>query len=166
MTLDTFLSELKQYDLEDEHSVAITVSDYAEVMHYTGEYLEDAMNETNFAKRIYSLLLSPPFLDRDHEHVQELAESDAGCELEDDEYDDDAAVEEVLGEELLENWFEYNFVDWDLVQYDYKRGRVDLSYTRHVTYAFLKKHVNDITLSAAELSVMLPSGVFFDAELS
>jgi hypothetical protein len=165
MDFKSFLAELEKNNLPDDTEITFTISDFAEVMHYTGEYFEDAMNETNFINRVADFLVETPFLDRDHEDVQELAESDAACELEDDEYDNDAAVAEVLGEELRENWFEYKIVDYDLTQYDHKRGRVDLSFSREFTLGFCKQH-RDANWPSCEASVDLPSGMSLEVELS
>jgi hypothetical protein len=165
MNFQTFLAQLENHDLPDDTEITFTISDYADVMHYTGEYFEDAMNETNFIERVADFLVATPFLDRDHEDIEELLESDAACELEEDEYDDDAAVAEVLGEELRENWSEYKIVDYDLTQYDHKRGRVDLSFTREFTLGFCKQH-RDANWPSCEASVDLPSGMSLEVEIS
>ena len=176
MDFNSFLAELEKNDLPDDHEITFTISDLAEVMHYTGEYLDDAMRKTGFIDSVCGLLLEAPFLDEEHETVKELLESDAVCNfnseyeeehgeeaLETEEYQDE--LREALDEELRENWVEYDAVDYDLIQYDYKRGRVDLSFTREFTFGFCKEH-RDAFWPSCNASVDLPSGMSLEVELS
>jgi len=120
--------------------------------------------------------MEAPFLDKEHETVKELLESDAVCDfvaeieeehgegsLEGGEFEDE--LREALEEELRENWFEYSVVDYDLTQYDHKRGRVDLSFTREFTLGFCKEH-QDAFWPSCSASVDLPSGMSLEVELS
>ena len=77
MDFKSFLAELEKNDLPDDHEITFTISDFAEVMHYTGEYLDDAMQKTDFIDSVCDFLLGSPFLDKEHETVKELLESDA-----------------------------------------------------------------------------------------
>ena len=72
MDFKSFLAELEKNDLPDDHEITFTISDFAEVMHYTGEYLDDAMRKTDFIDSVCGLLLEVPFLDKEHETVKEL----------------------------------------------------------------------------------------------
>jgi len=177
MDFKSFLTELEKNDLPDDHEITFTISDFAEVMHYTGEHLNDAMQKTDFIDSVADFLLGSPFLDKEHETVKELLESDAvydfkaewaqerGGEgsLEGEEFEDE--LYDALDEELRENWFEYSVVDYDLIQYDYKRGRVDLSFTREFTFGFCKEH-RDAFWPSCTASVDLPSGMSLEVELS
>ena len=176
MDFNSFIAELEKNNLPDDHEITFTISDFAEVMHYTGEYLNDAMEKTDFIDSVCTFLLDPPFFDKEHETVKELLESDAICDfeaeyedehgeeaLETEEYQDE--LHEALYEELRENWFEYSVVDYDLIQYDYKRGRVDLSFTREFTLGFCKEH-RDAWWPSCNASVDLPSGMSLEVELS
>ena len=176
MDFKNFLAELEKNDLPDDHEITFTISDFAEVMHYTGEYLDDAMRKTDFIDSVCTFLLDTPFFDKEHETVKELLESDAVCDfeaeyedehgeeaLETEEYQDE--LRDALDEELRENWFEYSVVDYDLIQYDYKRGRVDLSFTREFTFGFCKEH-QDAFWPSCTASVDLPSGMSLEVELS
>jgi hypothetical protein len=176
MDFKSFLAELEKNDLPDDHEITFTISDFAEVMHYTGEYLDDAMRKTDFIDSVCGLLLEAPFFDKEHETVKELLESDAICDfegeyehehgeeaLETEEYQDE--LRDALDNELRENWFEYSVVDYDLIQYDYKRGRVDLSFTREFTFGFCKEH-RDAWWPSCNASVDLPSGMSLEVELS
>ena len=176
MDFKSFLAELEKNDLPDDHEITFTISDFAEVMHYTGEYLNDAMEETEFIDSVCTFLLDTPFFDKEHETVKELLESDAICDfeaeyedehgeeaLETEEYQDE--LRDALDNELRENWFEYSVVDYDLIQYDYKRGRVDLSFTREFTFGFCKEH-RDAWWPSCNASVDLPSGMSLEVELS
>ena len=176
MDFKSFLAELEKNDLPDDHEITFTISDFAEVMHYTGEYLDDAMRKTDFIDSVCGLLLEVPFLDKEHETVKELLESDAVCDFEaeyEDEHGEEAPeteeyqdeLRDALDEELRENWFEYSVVDYDLIQYDYKRGRVDLSFTREFTFGFCKEH-QDAFWPSCTASVDLPSGMSLEVELS
>jgi len=176
MDFKNFLAELEKNDLADDHEITFTISDFAEVMHYTGEYLDDAMRKTDFIDSVCAFLLDTPFFDKEDVTVKELLESDAVCDfnaeweeehgedaLETEEYQDE--LRDALDNELRENWFEYSVVDYDLIQYDYKRGRVDLSFTREFTLGFCKEH-QDAFWPSCTASVDLPSGMSLEVELS
>ena len=176
MDFKNFLAELEKNNLPDDHEITFTISDFAEVMHYTGEYLNDAMEETEFIDSVCTFLLDTPFLDKEHETVKELLESDVICDfeaeyedehgeeaLETEEYQDE--LRDALDNELRENWFEYSVVDYDLIQYDYKRGRVDLNFSMGFTLGFCKEH-RDAWWPSCNASVDLPSGMSLEVELS
>ena len=176
MDFKSFLAELEKNDLPDDHEITFTISDFAEVMHYTGEYLNDAMEKTDFIDSVCAFLLDTPFFDKEDVTVKELLESDAICDFEaeyEDRYGEEALgteeyqdeLRDALDNELRENWFEYSVVDYDLIQYDYKRGRVDLSFTREFTFGFCKEH-RDAWWPSCNASVDLPSGMSLEVELS
>ena len=176
MDFKSFLAELEKNNLPDDHEITFTISDFADVMHYTGEHLSDAMEETAFVESICEFLFAPPFFSRENEAVEELLESDVICDfeaeyedehgeeaLETEEYEDELAV--ALATELEENWFDYNIIDHDLTQYDHKRGRVDLSFSAAFTLGFCKQH-RDANWPSCNASVDLPSGMSLEVELS
>ncbi len=82
MDFKNFLAELEKNNLPDDHEITFTISDFAEVMHYTGEYLDDAMRKTDFIDSVCTFLLDTPFFDKEHETVKELLESDVICDFE------------------------------------------------------------------------------------
>lgn len=176
MDFKSFLAELEKNDLPDDHEITFTISDFAEVMHYTGEYLNDAMEKTDFIDSVCAFLLDTPFFNKEDVTVKELLESDAICDFEaeyEDNYGEEALgteeyqdeLRDALDNELRENWFEYSVVDYDLIQYDYKRGRVDLNFSMGFTLGFCKEH-RDAWWPSCNASVDLPSGMSLEVELS
>jgi len=177
MNIKDFITQLEESGVPDDHVINFTISDMAEVMHYHGTALDDAMKETGFISEVSSFIFHGPLYREDDEIVKDLLESDAVAALSDEWFDDEAedpdavyqteeykeALQETLEEEFHENWYEYDLIDYNLIQYDYKRGRVDLSFTRSLSFSFLKEHSDWFPL--CEASVDLPNGFSLSTDL-
>ena len=157
MDMKTIVEQLTALGVTDDTDVSFTISDFAEVMHYTGEYVETTIDETDFLYRICDVIKSDAFEDN---HI--IEEMDDNCllpEWDEDEYEGEEAWqdhrEDTIPEVLREQWFEYGWIDSSLTQYDHKRGRCDVSCEFSIPFSKVREHQDDFWMSC-EVSVDIP----------
>ena len=56
-----------------------------------------------------------------------------------DEEDEDADLTEFITETIMDNVWEYDFIERDVTKYDHKRGWVDMSFSLSVPWGVLKE---------------------------
>jgi hypothetical protein len=157
MDVKTMVEKLTALGVTDDTDINFTFSDFAEVMHYTGEYVEKTLEETDFLYTICDVIKSPAFADN---HI--IEEMDDNCllpEWDEDEYEDEEEWEDhredTIPEALFNNWFDYGWVESSLTQYDHKRGRCDVSCDFYVPFSKVREHQDDFWPSC-EVSVSIP----------
>ena len=157
MDVKTMVEKLTALGVTDDTDISFTFSDFAEVMHYTGDYIEKTIDETDFLYTICDVIKSDAFEDN---HI--IEEMDDNCllpEWDEDEYEDEQEWqdhrEDTIPEVLQEQWFEYGWVDSSLTQYDHKRGRCDVSCEFSIPFSKVRERQDDHWMSC-EVSVDIP----------
>ena len=166
MDVKTMVEKLTALGVTDDTDINFTFSDFAEVMHYTGDYVEKTIDETDFLYTICDVVKSDAFEDN---HI--IEEMDDNCllpEWDEDEYEDEQEWqdhrEDTIPEVLQEQWFEYGWVDSSLTQYDHKRGRCDVSCEFSIPFSKVREHQDDHWMSS-EVSVDIPGGGQMEYEI-
>ena len=159
MDMKTIVEQLTALGVTDDTDVSFTFSDFAEVMHYTGEYVETTLNETDFLYTICDVIKSPAF--EDNHIIEEMHDNDLLPTYDEDEHEDEQDwkdhCEDTIPEVLSEQWFEYGWVDSSLTQYDHKRGRCDVSCEFSIPFSKVREHQDDFWPSA-QMSLQIPGG--------
>ncbi len=166
MDMKTIVEQLTALGVADDADVSFTFSDFAEVMHYTGEYVETTLNETDFLYTICDVIKSAAF--EDNYIIEEMDDNCLLPEWDEDEYEDGQEWqdhrEDTIPEVLQEQWFEYGWVDSSLTQYDHKRGRCDVSCEFSIPFSKVREHQDDHWMSC-EVSVDIPGGGQMEYEI-
>lgn len=166
MDMKTIVEQLTALGVADDADVSFTFSDFAEVMHYTGEYVETTLNETDFLYTICDVVKSAAF--EDNYIIEEMDDNCLLPEWDEDEYEDGQEWqdhrEDTIPEVLQEQWFEYGWVDSSLTQYDHKRGRCDVSCEFSIPFSKVREHQDDHWMSC-EVSVDIPGGGQMEYEI-
>jgi hypothetical protein len=166
MDMKTIVEQLAALGVADDADVSFTFSDFAEVMHYTGEYVETTLNETDFLYTICDVIKSAAF--EDNYIIEEMDDNCLLPEWDEDEYEDGQEWqdhrEDTIPEVLQEQWFEYGWVDSSLTQYDHKRGRCDVSCEFSIPFSKVREHQDDHWMSC-EVSVDIPGGGQMEYEI-
>ena len=157
MDVKTMVEKLTALGVTDDTDINFTFSDFAEVMHYTGEYVETTLNETDFLYTICDVIKSAAF--EDNYIIEEMDDNCLLPEWDENEYEDEQEWqdhrEDTIPEVLQEQWFEYGWVDSSLTQYDHKRGRCDVSCEFSIPFSKVREHQGDYWMSC-EVSVDIP----------
>jgi len=157
MDVKTMVEKLTALGVTDDTDINFTFSDFAEVMHYTGEYVEKTLEETHFISTISEVMESGAFAD--NHIIDEMHDNDLLPTYDEDEYEDEEEWKEEIQEAIFavlnEQWFEYGWIDSSLTQYDYKRGRCDVSCEFSIPFSKVREHQDDFWPSC-EVSVSIP----------
>jgi len=151
------VEKLTALGVTDDTDINFTFSDFAEVMHYTGEYVETTIDETDFLYRICDVITSDAF--EDNHIIEEMYDNCLLPEWDEDEYEEEEEwqdeVHDTIPTVLREQWFEYGWIDSSLTQYDHKRGRCDVSCEFSIPFSKVREHQDDYWMSC-EVSVDIP----------
>ena len=126
-----FIERLRELGVEDDGYVTLSYSEGCEVWHINESHVEESVAETETAAMVAGLLASGVPVYGSYGEVSEgndiLNEMRAQDVLED--YDrGDESFEDYLTEKLQETIYDGEYsIEYSTEQYDYKRGRCDIS---------------------------------------
>ena len=145
-----YKNKLKELDLPGDTWVTLTNSDFAEVLHYKDDAVNDAVSETDVVRWFSELVMALPNTRR--EGI--LADLEDACGLEIPDSDDENAEPLEWGhvhDAIVNNFFDQEFISYEIKKYDHKRGRCTLTATVEVA---LDELLNlDYDLSGWELEI-------------
>jgi len=128
--MSDFIDTLRELNVQDDDLVTLRYSEGNEVWHCTDSYVEDSVHETATAEMLAGLLASgiPVYSSWGNAEPG----GDILSEMRDnnllDDYDYEGWFEEYLLEKLQETIYDGEYsLDHSTEQYDYKRGRCDIS---------------------------------------
>jgi hypothetical protein len=150
-----YKDKLKELDLPGDTWVTLSTSDFAEVLHYKDDAVNDAANETDVVREFSNLVMALPNTRRDGI----LAELEDACGLEIPAPDDENAEPldaDLICETIKDNFHDQEFISYEIKKYDHKRGRCTLTATVEVT---LDELMNlDYNMLGWEIEVETKSG--------
>lgn len=112
-------SKLRETELDTNAKITLTYSMGADVVHARDGYVEDALDQTGFADHVSELITDADFPN------QALQEMRSQSML--DEYTrDGSGFGRFVAGVINENFYELDFLDQTVEQYDYKRGFLTL----------------------------------------
>jgi len=126
-----FVNRLRELGVEDDGCVTLNYSEGCEVWHINESHVEESVYETETAALVAGLLASgvPVYgawgeMSEGNDILNDMRAQDV---LEDYERGDEC-FEEYLTEKLQETIYDGEFsIEYSTTQYDYKRGRCDIS---------------------------------------
>jgi len=131
--VSNFVSKLRELNVADDDFVTLRYSEGNDVWHINESHVEDSVNETETAAMLAGLLASgiPVYgtWGEASEGSDILNEMRSDGQLDDYERDDDfRSFDEYITEVLQATIYEGEYsLDYSTEQYDYKRGRCDIS---------------------------------------
>ena len=150
-----YIEQLKALGVTNDATVYFTKSDYSEVLHYRDGYVDEAMAETGIAAELASYIASGPFYKHGNEILNEMRENDLLDDYDRGEFEFESFVESVISE----NYFDCDWIDRDLHQWDYKRGKLDLSFTLSAPFSLISENPSDfVNMWGFEVSTHTGSG--------
>ena len=131
------IEQLKEFDIADDTVVDFTWSSGCDIMHYTDDWHDSAYNDTGVIHALGEAVSQGVFFEHGNSVIDELRDDD---HLEDfDENDEDADLTEYVTEAIMENIWDYDFIERDVTKYDHKRGWVDMSFSLSAPWGVLKE---------------------------
>ena len=116
--------QLAALGLEANTYVLLSYTEGVDVWHISDSYVEDALNETESARMLAELLSHREYTVYTRWETNILQEMRNENLLDDYEYDYTFA--DFVTGVILDNNFDYAWLDTTTTQYDYKRGRCDV----------------------------------------
>ena len=146
------VDSLQQLELTPDTLVRLSYEDYDEVSHYTDDYREEVLANTDIVAELTSILLK--FGEEVYYYGSSLLQQlrDVGHI---DAYEGDDIFGEQLQEVLCENYCD--FIEFTTVKYDHKRGRCTVGATVDIPIGRLLSEVH--TLPGWKASVKTPHGI-------
>lgn len=168
-----FVNKLRELSVEDDACVTLSYSEGCEVWHINDSHVQESVSETETAAMIAGLLVSGVPVYSNWGEVSEgndiLNDMRSNDELEEYERGDEC-FEDYLTERLQSTIYDGEYaLEYSTTQYDYKRGRCEISATVRVRagdlYAAeaaesgrLQFFEADSLVSGFEVSVDTPNG--------
>ncbi len=168
-----FINKLRELGVEDDGLVTLSYTEGCDVWHINDGHVQESVAETETAAMVAGILASPVPVYSSWGEVSEgndiLNEMRASDVLEDYERGDEC-FEDYLTEKLQETIYDGEYsLEYSTTQYDYKRGRCDISATvrlragdlyaadasENTRFAFFSA---DSLVSGFEVSVTTPNG--------
>ncbi len=170
--MSDILSTLRELELEDGAYITLKYTEGADVWHINESHVEETVAETSTASMLARLLASPAAVytawgdtSEGNDILNDMRAQDAL-----DDYDREGWFEEYLTDLLVQTIYEGEYgLEHSTTQYDYKRGRCDISTTVRILVSDLEAlaDVNenlytlidaDTLVSGFEVSVETPKG--------
>lgn len=150
-----YKEKFKDLDLPGDTWVTLTNSDFAEVLHYKDDAVNDAVGETDIVRWFSELVMALP--DTRREGILADLEDACGLEIPDPDDEDAEQLDAMQVREAIENnFFDQEFISYEIKKYDHKRGRCTLTAMVEVT---LDELLNlDYNLSGWEIEVETKNG--------
>lgn len=138
--IDTF----DKMGVDTSTEVTLVYKDSVDVVHYTGEAEETAVVETDTVERLVEVMVNTGI--NFHQNLVEDARDQD--HLEDYERGSFSFAEHVQ-EKVQENFYDYyDYIDFETMQYDHKRGRTTVRATLSTTASTLIEHQDSGELSS------------------
>ena len=129
---DKLMETFEKLDLADNVAVNLVYEDNEDVVHYTGEAEETAVNQTTTVEKLVELARSG--INFEDDLISDMRDADHLEEYERGSYD----FETYCSDTLSENFYDYdNYIECNTEHYDHKRGNTTVT-------ARLKTTVQDI----------------------
>ena len=163
--MSDIVNKLRELNVSDEDYVTLSYSEGADVWHINESHVEEAVSETNTASMLGNLLASGVTVSDTYSNGDILDEMRSNGLLED--YEREGGFEDYLTEQLVSTIYDGEYsLEYSTEQYDYKRGRCDISTTVRVMAADLYKFDDnessfmsaDSVVSGFNVSVQTPAG--------
>ena len=150
-----YKNKLKELKLPGDTWVTLTYADGADVLHYEDDAVNNAVSETDVVRRFSNLVVELPVTRR--EGI--LADLEDACGLEIPDPEDEFAMlldGLAVAEAIENNFFDQEFIDYEIKKYDNKRGHCTLTATLEITLDELLSLESD--LSGWEIEVETKRG--------
>jgi hypothetical protein len=122
---------LRELNVADDAYVTLSYTEGADVWHINDSHVADAVGETNTAALLAGLLASGVTVSDTYSEGDLLAEMRGNGLL--DDYEREGGFEDYLTEQLVSTIYDGEYsLEYTTEQYDYKRGRCDISTTVRV----------------------------------
>ena len=116
MAFTTLTDKIREADLDPSSRVTLFMEEGGDVFHYLDSYKHDFVEGTSLAYALAELVSDPRF--KDNEYIKAMREEELLDDYERGLYEFHDYVTEVI----TENWFDYDWIETETEQYDYKRG--------------------------------------------
>lgn len=159
MDVKTMVERLSALGVLDDTDVNFCFRDSADVLHYTGDYVDQVLQESDILNTLAEAITSPQF--RSNWIVDQMNDETLLPEWDEEEYENqeefEEAVNEAIPDVLSEYWLDYGWLDTSLIQYDYKRGRCELSCDLYLPFSTVRDNQDEYWPSC-EVTVNIPDG--------
>ena len=126
-----FVNKLRELGVEDDGVVTMSYSEGCDVWHINESYVQESVGETSTVALLAGLLVSPVPVYSTYSQVSEgndILNDMRGNDLLDEYERGEEYFEEYVAEKLAETVYDQEYsIEYSTTQYDYKRGRCDIS---------------------------------------
>ena len=136
----TIIDTINNFNVDDDTTVTLRYEDRHEGWHSTGELEDEAVRETSTAEAVAALITNKTLQVRtsfgDETAIDNLRDTGLLDSYERGEF----AFEEFITETIQENpWDCDSLIEFEIVQYDHKRGRCDVTSQLKTTVGNIRK---------------------------
>lgn len=141
----TIIDTINNLDVSDDTTVTLRYEDRHEGWHSTGELEDEAVRETNTASAVAELITDKNLQVRTSFGDETAIDSLRDAGLLDSYERGEFAFEEFITETIQENpWQCDNLIEFEIIQYDHKRGRCDVTSQLKTTVGNIRKASDSI----------------------
>ena len=160
----TIIDLVNDIPAKDEKAViTLSYEDDYEGWHCRDEFVEEAVNNTDTASRVAELITDPQLQVQTAYGNEPAIEVMRERDLLEDYIRGDEMFSEFVEEQIRENFYDLDeFIEYEIMQYDHKRGRCTISAEFKTTLENLKKSPSSASGWTAKVS---HSGGIFSIDL-
>ena len=147
--------KIKALGVEDDVKVNFSYEEGCDVLHYTEEEVETAMNQTGFAYTLAEAITDGVLYNKGNSILEEMRDEGLLDEYERGE-DDSGGFTDFVSEGISEEHWNYGWFEYSTEKYDHKRGYTELSAEFDIPLADLKDDPHP--LIGWKASVQTPNG--------
>jgi len=129
------IEQLKEFNIEDDASVSFTWTSGTDIWHCNDDWHDDAYNNTGVIQALAEAVSQGIFYKSGNSVIEELRDNDL---LEAYERDD-SGFTDFVAETIMDNIWDYDWIDRNVTKYDHKRGWVDMSFELSAPWGVLKE---------------------------
>lgn len=122
----SIVKKIQSLNLAEDALLTLTYEEGADVFHYTGEEVQDALNETTVVQEFASLIADSK-LDARNNWCGNILEHLRNEQYLDDYERGSGNFEEYLTEVLTDNFYDTELIEYSTEKYDHKRGFTTLT---------------------------------------
>lgn len=132
--MSNLIERLENLNIDPDAEVTFIWRDNCDIMHYTDDWLEDALNETNVLNELAEAATTGIFYKNGNWVLDDLRKKNLLKDYERGEED----FTGYCADAIFETIWSHDWVEKEVTRYDHKRGNVDMSFRMKAPWHFVK----------------------------
>ena len=129
------IEQLKEFDIADDTDVCFTWTSGTDIWHCNDDWYDTAYSNTGVIQALAEAVSQGVFYKSGNSVIEELRDN----ELLEAYERDDSGFTDFVAEAIMDNIWDYDWIDRSVTKYDHKRGWVDMSFDMSAPWGVLKE---------------------------